>query len=263
MVFLAALAFFGTTMCRTVYWYDSAEFAAAAAVLGIPHPPGYPLYTLLGRLYVLLLPGEPAVDVNTMSAVHGALGIALLFFVQRQLGADRWGALLGALALATSESYRLNSSVAEVYTTGILFLLLAFALVLHGVREGRRGWLVAAAFVGGLGFSAHMFVATAGLGFAWLVWLGAGPPNSPLRKAWRVRRRTMWRAALGTLAGADQSLWLVTGGEYKHWFLTDYDLGARLTTVAGLLNAHLTPIGFILGTVGLVTMLARERALGT
>jgi hypothetical protein len=54
----------------------------------------------------------------------------------------------------------------------------------------------------------------------------------------------------------------VTGGNYKHWFLTHYDVGARLAAVAGMLVSHLTAIGFILGMAGLLTMLARERALG-
>jgi len=49
-VMLGALTLYLNTVCPTVYWYDSAEFASAAAVLGIPHPPGYPIYTLLGYL---------------------------------------------------------------------------------------------------------------------------------------------------------------------------------------------------------------------
>ena len=286
LVFLALLALYGMSMCRTVYWYDSAELAAASAVLGIPHPPGYPLYTLLGRLYVLLFPGEPAVAVNAMSVVHGALGIALLLLVQRQLGADRWGALLGALALATSPSYWLNSSIAEVYTTGIVFLLITFALVLRGVQSRSAHGLVGAAFVGGLGFSAHMFVATTGLGLAWLVGLGAGPPGASLRATWPARLRTLGRAALATLAGAslylyipiraaadppingarsgdtDRLLWIVTGGNYKHWFLTDYDPGTRLVAIVHMLAGHLSWLGLVLGVAGLVTMLVRERAMG-
>lgn len=282
-VFLAALALYCTTVSRTVQWYDSAEFAAAAQVLGIPHPPGYPLYTMLGRLYVLLLPGEPAFAVNVMSAVHGALGVALVFLVQRQLGAGRWGALLGASLFATGRSFWLNSTLAEVYTTGIVFLLLTFALVVHGVQTRSANALIAGAFVGGLGFSAHMFVATAGLGLAWLVWHGAGPRGA----AWRAKVPVLWRAAVATLAGAslylyvpirsamhpainsahvadaDRFLWILTGGNYKHWFLADYDLGTRFTDVAALVAGHLGPVGSILGIAGLVAMLAREPVLGT
>ena len=40
-------ALYAATLCRTVYWYDSAELSTAAATLGIAQPPGYPVYTWL------------------------------------------------------------------------------------------------------------------------------------------------------------------------------------------------------------------------
>lgn len=278
-VFLAALGLYGATVCRTVTWYDSAEFAGAAQVLGIPHPPGYPLYTMLGRLYVLLLPGEPAFAVNLMSAVHGALAVALVYLVQRQLGAGRGGALLGAAVLASGRSFWLNSTLAEVYTTGLVFLLLTFALLMRGLKSRSANHLVAAAFTGGVGFAAHMSVATAGLGLAWLVWHGAG-------RSLRVRLPVLWRAAAATLAGAslylyvpirsaahpaidssrfqgtDHVLWMLSGGQYKHWFLTGYDPWTRVADVASRVAGHLGPLGLVLGIAGLVAMIARDRVLG-
>ena len=69
---------YAMTMCRAVYWYDSAEFAAHAASLGVPHPPGYPLYTLIAHAFTWL-PGDAALNVNMMSAVFG-VGAALVLY---------------------------------------------------------------------------------------------------------------------------------------------------------------------------------------
>ena len=57
---LSALVLFGGTACRGVFFGDSPELIAAAADLGVAHPPGYPLYTALGRL-ALALPVKPLV----------------------------------------------------------------------------------------------------------------------------------------------------------------------------------------------------------
>ena len=62
---LFAAILYGLTLCPTVYWYDSAEFAASAASLGVPHPPGYPLYTLIAHVFTWL-PGEPAFLEDTL-----------------------------------------------------------------------------------------------------------------------------------------------------------------------------------------------------
>ena len=84
------LVYFGLyllTLCRTVFWYDSAEYVTAAVTLGIPHPPGYPLYTLIGHLFTLL-PIDPAIAVNAMSATFAAIAVAFTYLV--------WGAFLRA-----------------------------------------------------------------------------------------------------------------------------------------------------------------------
>jgi hypothetical protein len=188
--------------------------------------------------------------------------------------------------LATGSSYWLNCSIAEVYSTGILFLLLTFALLLHGIRHRSKRWLVLAALAGGLGFSAHMFVATAGLGLAWLVWHGAGAPDASLDDGWRQRLGVVAQAALATFAGAcfylylpirsamnppmsfaggatvEQFTWSITGGAYKDWFITDYALGERLLYVLALFDIHLTAIGLLLGVTGLVLLVRRDRHLG-
>src|SRR4051794_25085412 len=85
-VALASLLVYLRTLCRTIYVGDSGELAAAVHVLGIPHPPGYPLYVLLGKLFSMLVPiGKPALRLNLFSAVCASASSLFLFFTLREL----------------------------------------------------------------------------------------------------------------------------------------------------------------------------------
>jgi hypothetical protein len=79
IVFLATLAVYVYTLFPTVAPYrDSGEMSAVLNSLGVAHPPGYPLYTLAGKIFILLVPfGNAAYRLNVMSAVFSALTAAL------------------------------------------------------------------------------------------------------------------------------------------------------------------------------------------
>jgi hypothetical protein len=68
-LFLVSFGVYAATLARTVGFIDSGELAWASATLGVPHPTGYPLYTLLTYLFVSALPFfEPIVAINLFSA---------------------------------------------------------------------------------------------------------------------------------------------------------------------------------------------------
>jgi hypothetical protein len=223
-----------------------------------------------------------------MSAAHGALCVVLCFLAQRRLGAARAAAAAGALALGTGPSFWWNASVAEVYTTGLAFVLATFVLLFGALTptsrdtRTRTACIVWAAFVAGLGFAAHMFLATLGLGYLWLAWSAAGDVTDTRG----ARLRVMAACAAATLAGAslylylplrasahpalsygdvehlDRFAWLVTGGEYKRWFLRDFAWGDRSWLVMSKLAAHLGWPMTLLGLGGVGVLLARQRAVG-
>ena len=84
---LAALALYLRTLAPDVLVGDSGEFQFTGAILGVPHPTGYPLYTLLGKLLSLLPVGDVAYRINLSSAVYMAAAAALLAaIVWRLLG---------------------------------------------------------------------------------------------------------------------------------------------------------------------------------
>ncbi|MCB0170662.1 MAG: DUF2723 domain-containing protein, partial [Anaerolineae bacterium] len=83
-VALVAFALFFSTLAPTVLEADAGEFQFVPWLPGIAHPPGYPLYTLLGWLWLHVLPfGEVAWRMNLLSALIAAGAIGLLVQVVR------------------------------------------------------------------------------------------------------------------------------------------------------------------------------------
>jgi hypothetical protein len=109
---------------------DSLEFPLVAHRLAIAHPTGYPLYTLLARLFASAPWQNVAWGVNLLSAVAGALAVGLVYLIARRL-AGRLPAVIGALAFAVSPVFWSQSVVAEVYTLNAAFVALLLWLALR------------------------------------------------------------------------------------------------------------------------------------
>ncbi len=156
-----ALLVYGLTACRTVYFGDSAELSAAGAVLGIAHPPGYPLYTLLARTLVAGLPGEPALAANLLSVVAAALTAGAAACLARLLGARPVAAIAAGLLVIGSRTIWSQAVVAEVYTLHAFFavsVLTALAADEHLPRRDVRALLLAA-YLFALGLAHHITIA--------------------------------------------------------------------------------------------------------
>ncbi len=133
----AALVLYTITCCRTVHWGDSGELIAAGVGLGIAHPPGHPLYSMIAHLFTWLPVGGLAWRVNWMSAVFGAaaVGLTVPFATEtvRRLGASPAQALgcgiASAAAFAVTAGLWSGSTVAETTTLHAAFMVAMFALV--------------------------------------------------------------------------------------------------------------------------------------
>ncbi|MCL4394692.1 MAG: DUF2723 domain-containing protein [Chloroflexi bacterium] len=160
-----ALAGYWATLAPTITWRnsgaDSGDLVTAAFTLGIPHPPGYPLYTLLASFFAHLPFGEPAQNVGLFSALAAASAVVLLSRCGRALAAGRSrdgitllaspGAALtfGFIPLLWSQS-----TVAEIYALNVLIVS---ALLLALVSTSRRR-LYFAALAFGLGLAHHLTI---------------------------------------------------------------------------------------------------------
>ena len=144
---LAALALFATaltvylrTLCPSLYWGDCGELATVAATLGIPHPTGYPLYCLLGKLWTLLLPvGNIVWRLNVLSAVFGALAATSLFGAARATGLPRSLALTAGGLLAFSFTFWQQCLITETYTLAAFWTCTLLFLAARWRARGCRG----------------------------------------------------------------------------------------------------------------------------
>jgi hypothetical protein len=135
LIGLGAFVLYLITLCPTIFVEDSAEFSTAAAIFGVPHPPGYPLYTLLAGLFVRVLPiGDVAYRSNVFSAICGGAAIAVLWLLLRRLGIGRIGALVATIGFAVGETFWSESLAAEVHSLNVVLLVLALLFTVEAVQ---------------------------------------------------------------------------------------------------------------------------------
>ncbi len=283
---LAAAVLYGATLCPTVSWYDSAEFSASAASLRVvPHPPGYPLYTLVGHVFSWL-PGEAAWGLNVMSVVFGVLVVVLMHRVSLRCGQGRAAAVVPPVLVGLAPSVWANAVVAEVYTPGLAFLLAALLLCLHARQraDARLAWV--AAWVAGLGLGVHMSVATWGLGFGALVVHGAWPEllKQPRPTVVRWGLLTVCATLLGALVfllipfgpfdavaplgpweDTFHRIWArtvtdVQGGVFQRYF-KPMPAGERLQEIASIFASNLGLSALLVSGAGLAWAASRHRML--
>lgn len=158
------------------YWLDSPEFTAAAMTLGVPHPPGHPLYVMLAKPFTLLPIGSIALRVSLASAAFGALAslalfeIALLFVAYAAPRLPRPSQAVVSVATALTASvapgWWFQSVRAEVYSLEAALVLTAFYLFArHALNREPQGdgALKVGAFVCGLGLANHHFIMLAAI----------------------------------------------------------------------------------------------------
>lgn len=177
---LLALAVFGLylfTMHPTISPYrDSGDLIVSSYTEGIAHPPGYPLYVLLGKTFTIILPwSNIAYRVNLMSAVFGAgaLALAARTLTIAQSGSP-W-AMISLLFLAFSPAYWRLSQVSEMYSLNAFFtaFILLLAAPLFNEDKDRPAAkapaLFLTAFIGGLAAGNHPTVILFYPVLAWFV----------------------------------------------------------------------------------------------
>src|SRR3989449_3065437 len=165
---LAALWAYALTLSPTVAWInfgeDSGDLLAASATLGIPHPTGYPLFVLLGRLATFLPLGTIAFRINLIAALAGALSVYFLVRLACALatesarGTGAFCAAACAILYASSRGAWSQSVLAEVYTLNAAFLGAILWLLVEAEREGDLRRLLLAAYLFGLGLTNHLLL---------------------------------------------------------------------------------------------------------
>ena len=176
-IFVIALFTYGFTVEPTASFWDAGEYIATSAKLQVGHPPGAPLFQMMGAFFAMFAtsPEKVALMVNFMSVFSSAFTILFLFWtltlLLKKLPAFKTlettnqritffgSATVGALAFCFSDSFWFNAVEAEVYAMATFILSLIFWLALRWEQDMHepRGdrWLLLISFIIGLSFGVH------------------------------------------------------------------------------------------------------------
>ena len=204
---LAVLGLYVFSLAPTTAFWDTSEYIAAAKVLGIPHPPGNPLFVLMAHVFGLLpLAPTYAERINLFAAVTSAAAAGFWFLVS-----DRWlraivplklprlvatfgGVLVGATMWTVWNQSTVNE---KVYTVSLFFMAMVTWLAVHwGDDEPgphRDRWLIVIAYLLALTSTNHMMGVLAAPAVAvYVLWTD-----------WRVltRPRVLLGVALAVVVG--------------------------------------------------------------
>lgn len=156
IVFVLSLLVYCTTLAPTITAGDSGELAAAAYHQGVPHPPGYPLFCVVGKLFTFLPLRSAAFDLNVMSAVVLSTSSSIICLVLFLLGQPAVAAVGGALVFAFSGTAWSQASSVEVYGIYVLTAALIVFASLLWVRSRSLRHLALLGYLVGLGLAAHL-----------------------------------------------------------------------------------------------------------
>ena len=155
LLFVLSLTLYVRTLAPTVLPADSGEFQLVAHVLGIAHPPGYPLYTMLAKLFTLLPFGDVAYRVNLFSAVTGALTLVVLCRALRRTTGSAVAGWIAAAGLGAATTYWAQSTTANIRSLTALFAALQLNALLSYDQSKDHKHLLAFALFFGLGITHH------------------------------------------------------------------------------------------------------------
>jgi len=263
-------------------WGDAAKWQYIGSVLGVPHPPGCPLYILGTFVWGSLpVPGLLATRINLLSAVFGATTIGLQFALLRRIGLSIMASALGAMTLATALGVWHFSTEAELYMPFLAMALGTLWCFLRWSETRRMGHFAAGCVLYALGFGDHQLLITLLPALVWIVATTAPRTFVSCRHVGVV----MAAIACGLLPFV-WLLWRTASAPYSEFSGTrdlsgflDYALARqyrsgmfalgpvalvrdRIPQCAAVLREHLPVVILLAGTTGLGLLVRRGRVIG-
>ena len=175
ITFLVSFIVYFDTMAPSVSYWDCGEFIAVSYTLGVPHPPGSPLFLLLGRIASMLpISQDIAFRVNILSPLVSAFAVLFLYLIIVQL-VNHWrgrvesttdalivfgGGFIGSLTFAFTDSHWFNAVEAEVYAFSTFFTAIVVWLILVWSEKedlkGNERYILIIAYMIGLATGLHL-----------------------------------------------------------------------------------------------------------
>jgi hypothetical protein len=292
---LAAFAVYCFTVAPGVGFIDSGELATVACTLGIAHPTGYPLYTILGWVFSRIPVAHAEIArLNLMAALFcsAAAGILVLVFRRvvlltgRKQSAGSFPAVSacgGALILAFSATYWSQALEVEVYPLHLLLVSLVLLQFLRagfplpGEAPGERSWYLFAYAVG-LAFTNHMTTVLLAPALLYLYFARHGGSRASWTRLMKMSLPFLAGLSLylyvplrasrvpplnwGYAVSLERFLWHVSGKQYQVWMFSSMDVvGKQLSYFIRGLPGEFAYVGLLLSIAGSLVLWRGNRRL--
>ncbi len=276
------------TICPTVEYIDSGELALACKNLGIAHPTGYPLYTLLGRLASLILWGELINKMNLLSLVFTSLASGFLYlsvtdFVSLMKLEAQWKDLIAfatALFASFTPVWWAQGTTNEVYSLNLLLITISLWTFFRYLNFNQTKWLFLSSYSLGLSLTNHLsaiYIIPAFALFVIFLWRKKKIRGDlllysaiflviPLSVYLFLPIRARFSPFLNW-GGVDDLYFLykhISGWQYRIWMFTDFNPSAlidKIASTASLIYRQFGWFGTIICIAGIAISLSRKTNL--
>lgn len=136
IIYLFSLFIYLLSLAPSVYWGDSGELTGVCYTLGVAHSTGYPLYTILGKIFTFIPLSSVAVRCNFFSSFFASLSSVFLFWTLNIfLKNKRFSSFITSLLFSFSFSFWEHSLISEVHALNIfLIIFLVFTLLKKDIK---------------------------------------------------------------------------------------------------------------------------------
>ena len=291
LVAMCCLAVYRLTMLPGIGFIDSGELVAVSHTLGIAHPTGYPLFTMLGWIFCHLpFGGEEVWRLNVMASLLTSASLVFFFLSARMLVAVTVKRLMlqrelilaaaagGTLVLGFSRTFWVQALAVEVYSLHLLLISLVLWLVLTAHQQPSGRWWMLAAYTLGLSFTNHMTTILLLPGVLYLYFAARGAGKESWRAVGRMvpvfllglsvylylplRASSVPLLNWGNPVSLERLSWHLSGKQYRVWIFSSSDAAWRqLSGFLSGLPSEFAVIGLVLAVVGLVGLWRASRHL--
>ncbi|OGC90966.1 MAG: hypothetical protein A2W25_07755 [candidate division Zixibacteria bacterium RBG_16_53_22] len=280
---------YAITLCPTVEFIDSGELAMACKHLGIAHPTGYPLYTLLGNLAARIPAGSLIIRENVLSLLLTSLAAGFLFLlisrILQKYGITIWDKITAApvaLFAAFSPIWWSQGTTNEVYSLNLLLISMSLWLLFNYAmsEKGNYRWLAFSVYSFGLCLTNHLSAIYAIPGIIYVVYVEKKHRRFKFDNIWKLALFLLFPLSLyfvlpirarfspflnwGDVSDPYFFYKHVTGWQYRVWMFTNplgifENLPARVGPAAGLIYDQFKWFGLPFIALGIVIAWRRYR----
>lgn len=284
-IFCATLLVYTHNLSSSVYGGDSGDFISVVSVFGVAHPPGYPLFTILGIMANSLpLNATPAFKVGLVSVFASSLSACLMYLIVKRLTKDILLSLFSSLTLAFFYYFWLYAEIVEVFSLNTFFVLVLFYLAILYYQTSKIKYFYLLSFFIGLSLTNHQTIIFI---FPSLLILLFGAKNKEF-----LNWKSILKSILFTLLGfstyiyvpiaasknpplnwdhasnLDNFIRLVLRKDYGTFSSSSAGFSFTASTLERFLEvkhyftqliANITPLGFLMGILGMFFMYSKKR----